>query len=116
MFASLKTSIATSLTALTISLALSASPADANGFRMGGGHGGFGGGHGGFGGFHGGFHGPGGFHGGGFHRVGWGWRGHRWGPGFGVGFIAAGGACIVYQSSYDDAGNYLGQYPVNVCQ
>ena len=40
MFASLKTSIATSLTALTISLALSASPADANGFRMGGGHGG----------------------------------------------------------------------------
>ena len=84
MFASLKTSIATSLTALTISLALSASPADANGFRMGGGHGGFGGGHGGFGGFHGGFHGPGGFHGGGFHRVGWGWRGHRWGPGFGV--------------------------------
>jgi hypothetical protein len=105
MFASLKTSIAASLTALTIGLALSASPADAGGFRMGGGHGGFGG-----------FHGPGGFHGRGFHRTGWGWRRHGWGPGFGVGFIAAGAACIVYQPSYDDAGNYLGQYPVNVCQ
>lgn len=99
MFASLKTSIA----ALTVGLALSASPADAGGFRMGGFHGGFGG-----------FHG--GFHGGGFHRVGWGWRGHRWGPGIGFGVIAAGTACISYQPIYDDAGNYLGSNPVNVCQ
>jgi hypothetical protein len=112
MFASLKTSIATSLTALTIGLALSASPADASGFRMGGGH------RGGFGGFHGfrGYHGFGRSPVGGFHRIGWGWHRRGWGPGIGVGLVAVGASCIVYQPQYDDAGNYLGQYPVNVCQ
>jgi hypothetical protein len=30
--------------------------------------------------------------------------------------IAAGATCIVYQPIYDDAGNYLGSNPVNVCQ
>lgn len=109
MFASLKTSIAAPLAALTVGLALSASPADAHGLRMGGFHGGFGG-------FHGGFHGVGGFRGVGFHRAGWGWHRYGWGPRVGVGLIAAGATCIVYQPIYDDAGNYLGSNPVNVCQ
>jgi hypothetical protein len=100
MFASLKTSIAASLAALTVGLALSASPAGAHGLKMGG-----------FGGFHGGFHGPGGF-----HHAGWGWRGHGWGPGFGFGVVDVGTSCIVYQPVYDDAGNYLGRSPVNTCQ
>jgi hypothetical protein len=123
MRALLKTSIASSLAVLTLGVALSASPADAHGVRMGGGfggfHGGFGGFHGGFGGFHGGF---GGLHGGfgGFHGFGHpvAWGGHRhgwWGPGVGFGVIE-GTSCIVYQPQYDDAGDYLGQYPVNVCQ
>jgi hypothetical protein len=102
MRALLKTSIAVSLATLTLGVALSASPADAHGVRMGGG----------FGGFHGGFGGYRGFG----HRVAWG--GHRhgwWGPGVGFGVIEGTG-CIVYQPQYDDAGNYLGQYPVNVCQ
>jgi len=90
MFASLKTSIAASLAALTFGIVLSAAPADANGLRMGG-----------FGGFHGGFHG---------------WHRHGWGPGFGFGVIPAGASCIVYQPVYDDAGNYLGRSPVNTCQ
>jgi|HubBroStandDraft_2_1064218.scaffolds.fasta_scaffold129052_2 hypothetical protein len=98
MFASLKTSIAASVAALTVGFALSASPADAHGIRMGG-----------FGGFHGGFHG--GFRGVGFHR---GWHRYGWGPAVGVGFV--GTSCIVYQPIYDDAGNYLGSNAVNVCQ
>jgi hypothetical protein len=103
MFASLKTSIAASLAALTFGIALSASPADAGGFRMGGVGGSF---HGGLAGL-----GP--------HHVGWGWRHHGWVPGLGLGLAAAGAAassCIVYQPVYDDYGNYLGRYPVNVCQ
>jgi hypothetical protein len=104
MLASLKTSIAASVAALTVGLALSASPADAHGIRMGG----FGGFHGGFSGFHGGFRGVG------FHRGGWGWHRYGWGPAVGVGFV--GTSCIVYQPIYDDAGNYLGSNPVNVCQ
>ena len=108
MSASLKTSLTASLAALTVGLALSASPADAHGIRMGG-----------FGGFHGGFHGGfGGFHGAfrgvGFHRGGWGWHRYGWGPAVGVGFV--GTTCIVYQPIYDDAGDYLGSNPVNVCQ
>jgi hypothetical protein len=95
MLASLKTSIAASVAALTVGLALSASPADAHGIRMGG-----------FGGFHGGFSG--------FHGGGWGWHRYGWGPAVGVGFV--GTSCIVYQPIYDDAGNYLGSNPVNVCQ
>ena len=38
------------------------------------------------------------------------------GVGDGFGVIAAGTACISYQPIYDDAGNYLGSNPVNVCQ
>jgi hypothetical protein len=104
MLASLKTSIAASVAALTVGLALSASPADAHGIRMGG----LGGFHGGFSGFHGGFRRVG------FHRGGWGWHRYGWGPAVGVGFV--GTSCIVYQPIYDDAGNYLGSNPVNVCQ
>jgi hypothetical protein len=104
MLGSLKTSIAASVAALTVGLALSASPADAHGIRMGG----LGGFHGGFSGFHGGFHRVG------FHRGGWGWHRYGWGPAVGVGFV--GTSCIVYQPIYDDAGNYLGSNPVNVCQ
>ena len=72
---------------------------------------------------HGGLHPGGGFHpghpGGGFHH-GWEhdhWRRGFWGPGFGIGLIAAGyGGCFAYRSIYDPDGNVVGQRLVNVCE
>ncbi len=95
MRASLKSSVALSLAALTMAFAVSATPASAHPLQK--------------------FGGPHFPH---FHH-GWGW-----GPGVGLGLALAGGAvaaeyaygsCIVYRPIYDGFGNYIGRRAVNVC-
>jgi hypothetical protein len=108
MFVSLKKTIAGSLAALTVGLALAgaAAPASAQPLYHGGMHGGM----------HGGWHGGHGF------------GGRGWGPvaALGVAGLVAGAIvasqgpyyndCTGYRPVYDGYGNYVGQRPVNVCQ
>jgi hypothetical protein len=105
MFASLKKTIAVSLAALTVGVALAgaAAPASAQPLHHPVAHGGM----------HGGWHGGHGF---------------GWGPvaALGVAGLVAGAIvaseqpayndCTGYRPVYDGYGNYLGQRPVNICQ
>jgi hypothetical protein len=129
-FVSLKNSVALSLAALILGLAVS-TPVEAGQRRMTSSphpsfHGGGGGGsrpavgHG----FHGGQRIAVGFHGG--ERLAGGHRFHGglgWGPGLGIGLVGsavaadvAATSCTGYRRIYDEYGNYLGQQAVNVCQ